>query len=70
MATPSNHMFNYVSNSIKDASDYLGIDRTTVRDTCNNKWLKPKYNLKFKKDYEHMEEQRLNERTSVSKLAM
>lgn len=56
--------------SIKDASDYLGIDRMTVRDTCNNKWLKPKYNLKFKKDYEHMEEQRLNERTSVSKLAM
>ena len=36
--------------SIKEASEYLGIDRTTVRSTCNNRWKHPKYNLKFKND--------------------
>ena len=48
--------------SIKQASDELNIDRETVRDTCNNVWEKPKYNLKFKKDYEYLEKKRLSEK--------
>ena len=56
--------------SIKEASDYLGIDRTTIRSACNNKWSKPKYNLKFKKDYKYIGEQRLNERTPINELVM
>ena len=51
--------------SIKDASIALKIDRKTVRDTCNNVWKNPKFNLKFKKDYKYIEEQRLNEETSI-----
>lgn len=45
--------------SIKNACDDLNLDRKTVRDTCNNVWKNPKYKLKFKKDYEYLEEQRL-----------
>ena len=48
--------------SIKQTSEDLNVDRKTVRDTCNNVWKNPKYNLKFKKDYEYMEEQRLSEK--------
>lgn len=43
----------------------LHIDRKTVRDSCNGKWEKPTYNLKYKKDYEkYLEEQRLIAGTS------
>ena len=48
--------------SIKQASEELNMDRETVRDTCNNVWEKPKYNLKFKKDYEYLEKKRLSEK--------
>ena len=48
--------------SIKEASEYLHVDRTTVRSTCNHKWKNPKYKLIFKKEY--VGEQRLNVETS------
>lgn len=47
--------------SIKEAAEYLHIDRTTVRAACNHRWKNPKYKLIFKKEY--MEEQRLNVET-------
>jgi len=53
--------------SIKEASEELNIDRTTVRATCNKKWEKPKYNLMFKKEFEYIGEQRLNEGTLLPK---
>jgi len=52
--------------SIKEASEYLHIDRTTVRATCNHRWKTPKYKLIFKKEY--MEEQRLNVETSIDNI--
>lgn len=49
--------------SIVDAVRELKLDRTTIRAACQGKWAKPKHNFKWKKDYEYIEEQRLNERT-------
>lgn len=51
--------------SIKEASEYLHADRTTIRAACNHKWENPKHHVMFKKDYLCMEEQRLNEETLV-----
>lgn len=50
--------------SIKEAAEYLHIDRTTVRATCNHKWKNPKFKLIFKKEY--MGEQRLNVETPIA----
>ena len=49
--------------SVKQASDMLGIDRHTISASCNNVWENPKYNFKYKNEYEYIEEQRLNGET-------
>lgn len=49
--------------SVVQASRELHIDRKTIRDSCNNVWEHPKYNFKYKDEYECMGEQRLNEET-------
>lgn len=48
--------------SVIQASREMHVDRKTVRDACNNVWDNPKYNFKYKDEYEYIEEQRLNVR--------